>query len=538
MTIAEDRPLVSVVMIFRDAAKFFDEAIDSVLGQSHPAVELLLCDDGSSDASTAMARARTVAHADRVSYLDHPGHAHRGMSSTRNLGVSAARGDLVAFLDADDVWEPEHLAHEVALLAAHPEADLVCGQAVDWHSWAGTGDADHLSPLPWPPGVVVPPPLMLTAVLRRGAVRTPTCNLLVRTDALKAVGGSADEFPAIYEDQVLLAKLYLSRSCVISGSRTARYRRHPESSTARAVAAGHYHPVRRNPGREAFLRWLHGVVPHGGGRDFDELRELVDTALTPYDGRDHRWRGLADLPAAVPPPALRVLKGVARRARSIGPVRWGSLRRPTPLSRDFGFERGLPVDRYYVEGFLEENAHLVTGRVLEVGDSEYTRRFGAERVTRSDVLNIDPTIPGTTITADLAGGEAIPSGSFDCLVITQTLHLVFDLAAAVRTLRRILSPGGTLLATFPGISAVSRDRWAESWYWALTPASATRLFGEAFGSANVEVRAFGNVLSSVAFLEGMAAHELRRHELDVVDPQYPMLVTVRAFRPRAPEESA
>ena len=121
--------------------------------------------------------------------------------------------------------------------------------------------------------------------------------------------------------------------------------------------------------------------------------------------------------------------------------------------------------------------------------------------------------------------------SFDCLVITQTLHLLYDVAAAVQTLHRILRPGGTVLATFPGISPISTDRWAESWYWALTPPGRCPTVRGRLRAENVEVRAFGNVLSSVAFLEGMAADELRRSELDAGDAQFPMLVTVRASRP-------
>jgi SAM-dependent methyltransferase len=207
------------------------------------------------------------------------------------------------------------------------------------------------------------------------------------------------------------------------------------------------------------------------------------------------------------------------------------LRRLTPLSRQFGYDRGLPVDRFYVERFLASNAHVIAGSVLEVGDNEYTGRFGHTHVTTSDVLNIEPGAPGTTIIADLAAGDGLASESFDCLVITQTLHLIYDLPAAVKTLHRILRPGGTLLATFPGISAVSADRWADTWYWSLTPLAATRLFSEVFGADNVEVSAEGNVLTSVAFLHGMATGELRLAELDVSDPQYPMLVSVRAYRP-------
>jgi SAM-dependent methyltransferase len=213
----------------------------------------------------------------------------------------------------------------------------------------------------------------------------------------------------------------------------------------------------------------------------------------------------------------------------------GSLRSLTPLSREFGYDRGLPIDRYYIERFLAQNAHVISGRVLEVGDREYTRRFGGHRVSRSDVLNIEAGHPETTYVADLSDAGNVPSGAFDCLVVTQTLHLVYDMSAAVRTLRRILRPGGVLLATVPGISPISNDLWAGSWYWSLTPLSAVRLFGDEFGPENVEVEACGNVLTSVAFLEGMATDELHRHELDAGDPQFPMLITVRAYRRRTPD---
>lgn len=533
--VVDDSPtLVSVVMIFRDAERWFDEAIDSVLAQTHPALELLLCDDGSTDTSSATARRRAAEEPDRVRYLEHPGHAHRGMSSTRNLGIEAARGRLVAFLDADDVWDPAHLAHEVALLAAHPDAAFVCGRALDWYSWSDAGAEDRWSPLPWPPGTVVPPPRMLSAVLRRGAYSTPTCSLLVRRDVLLETGGGEAAFTSLFEDQVLLAKLYLRSTCVISGSRTARYRRHPSSSTARAQREGTYDPGGPSSSHAAFLRWVvERPELQEQGPERRELREQLAEALAPYARERPAPPPVERLRRAVPgaarPVLRRGLRALGRRAPRPGLTQVWPLRRLAPLSREFGFDRGLPVDRYYIEGFLAAHAHLVAGRVLEVGDDTYTRRFGGTRVTRSDVLNIDPAIPGTTLVADLADAAHLPSASFDCVVLTQTLHLVYDLPAAAATLHRILRPGGTLLLTVPGISPVSTDRWADTWYWSLTPHAARRLFTEAFGS-EVEVATHGNVLASVAFLEGLAAHELSGRELDAVDPQFPLLVTVRADR--------
>ncbi|MCW2540928.1 MAG: glycosyl transferase family 2 [Frankiales bacterium] len=547
-------PLVSVIMIFRNAAKFFDEAIDSVLTQRYPAFELLLCDDGSSDSSTATARRRAALDPVRVRYLEHPEHAHRGMSSTRNLGLAASQGELVAFLDADDKWDPAHLAGEVALLIAHPEAGMVCGQAVDWHTWADPSAVDTASPLAWPPGVVVPPPGMLGALLRRGDLRTPTCNLLVRRSALEAVGGSHDEFRNMYEDQVLLARLYLTQVCVISGNRTAWYRRHEDSSSARAIRDGSYDPYLPSPTREAFLRWLSTLPQMQAEAAGGELSSLLAEALRPYEGLSsnesarpayarlhHRRRttagslvrraGRATIPAAV----RRRVRGLMRRVVGRGSTGMAAIGNVFPLSRQFGYDRGLPVDRFYIERFLAANAHAIAGRVLEVGDRYYTTRYGGDRVTHSDVLNIDPAIPDTTVVADLADGAGIAPESFDCLVITQTLHLLYDLRAAVATLHRSLSPGGTVLATFPGITAISTDRWADTWYWALTPLSAARLFGEVFGAANIEVVACGNVLTSTAFLYGIAAHELRAQDLELHDPQFPMLITVRAYRPLTAE---
>jgi SAM-dependent methyltransferase len=211
----------------------------------------------------------------------------------------------------------------------------------------------------------------------------------------------------------------------------------------------------------------------------------------------------------------------------------GSLRRLEPISKWFGFDRGSPVDRYYIEAFLADNAELIAGRVLEVGDAEYTHRFGGTRVSTSDVLNVAAGDPSTTFVGDLADAPGLPAATFDCVVLTQTLHLIYDLDAAVRTLHRILRPGGTLLLTVPGISQISNDRWSRTWYWSLTPLAADRLFGEVFGPEHVEVSSYGNVLSTVAFLHGLAADELQPWELDLRDGTYPLLVTVRAVRPES-----
>jgi SAM-dependent methyltransferase len=218
----------------------------------------------------------------------------------------------------------------------------------------------------------------------------------------------------------------------------------------------------------------------------------------------------------------------------LGAVDWGDLRRTSPVSDVFGFDRGTPIDRYYIEAFLQANASAIRGRVLEIGDRTYTERFGGDAVTVSDVLHVTGDSPDATIVADLTHAPEIADGTFDCVIITQTLQFTYDMEATVAELHRILAPGGVVLCTVPGISQISRydmDRWGD--YWRLTSLSARTLFETAFPVGLVEVRTYGNVLSAVAFLHGLATSELTAEELDTHDDDYQVIVALAAAKPGA-----
>jgi SAM-dependent methyltransferase len=225
---------------------------------------------------------------------------------------------------------------------------------------------------------------------------------------------------------------------------------------------------------------------------------------------------------------------MGRGAPAVGRVRFGHLRRLAPMSRVFGYDRGTPVDRHYIEAFLAAHAADVRGRVLEIGDDTYARRFGGAHVTAVDVLHVKPGVPRATIVTDLARDESIESGTFDCVILTQTLQLIFDTAAAIETVHRILAPGGVCLATVPGITPVDTGEWGNSWFWAFTTASMRRLFTGVFAGGDVEIEAHGNVLAACAFLYGLAAEELHREELAHDDPCYPLVVTCRARKASSP----
>jgi SAM-dependent methyltransferase len=210
-----------------------------------------------------------------------------------------------------------------------------------------------------------------------------------------------------------------------------------------------------------------------------------------------------------------------------GRIDFGDLGRTRPVSSDFGWDRGTPIDRVYLDRFLDTNRADVRGRALEIGDASYSRRFDSG-ITKQDVLHVDPSNRDATIVGDLSQPDVLASGSFDCLLITQTLHLIFDLQQAAAQLHRALAPGGVLLLTVPGITPVDRHEWGESWYWSLTASAVRRLFEPLFGNGNLRIEAFGNVYAATCFLQGLAAEEVDSAKLELTDPAFPVVVALRA----------
>jgi SAM-dependent methyltransferase len=236
-------------------------------------------------------------------------------------------------------------------------------------------------------------------------------------------------------------------------------------------------------------------------------------------------------------PVSKALRQKVKRLLRAGPpgvgaVRWADLRRTIPINNGWGFERGTPVDRDYIENFLRGHSADIAGHVLEVKDANYTRRYGGGRVTKSAVLDVDADNPDATIITDLNNAVELPSGAFDCIILTQTLHLIYEMRSCVSHLERSLAPGGVLLLTVPGITRVPKSHDG-TWYWSFTKDSVRRLLEEYFPAELVEVSADGNILAATAFLHGLAREELRGEELAVYDPEYPLIISARAQKKSA-----
>jgi glycosyltransferase involved in cell wall biosynthesis len=508
-------PLVSVVIPCYNHARFLAEAIESALQQEYRPMEIVVVDDGSTD-HTAQVAARYPS----VRYCR---QKNAGLAAARNKGISESKGIYILFLDADDLLCVGALVSAVEVLLENPGLGFVYGDfrvidkdgapvstfdkpATHRDDYLGLFDGNHIA---------------------------MCATVLFPRHVLEQVGGFRAEFRAAedYDLYFRIARLLPYRR---HGAVMAEYRRHDCNmsinaalmlrSTLSVVRAQREHVPADDAHRRAYLKAIRAWQDYYGGLLARQIRARFRLGQVREGLRDS-WTLLNSAPK-VP---LSFLSRAARKAirKTYSPV----FRRLEPASRDFGYDRGTPIDRYYIEAALAAHASDIQGRVLEIKDSVYTQRFGGARVTRSDVLDISSDNRQATLVGDLTGAPHIPSGAFDCILVTQTLHIIYDLPAAIRTLHRILRPGGLVLATVPGISPIVRDgdgRWHD--HWRFTSTSARRLFQDVFGDSNVEIQVYGNLCAAVNFLDGRAVEELRASELEHRDPDYELVIFVRAVK--------
>jgi glycosyltransferase involved in cell wall biosynthesis/SAM-dependent methyltransferase len=515
---------VSIVITTYNHARFLPEAIESALGQTVRPTEVIVVDDGSTDDPGSV-----VSRYPEVQLIRQP---NQGLAAARNTGWRAARGRYVVFLDADDRLLPEALAINLRRFYQRPECAFVYGSYCYIN-----GDGRHLSSPA--PNLVGEDPY--ESFLKDNCVAMHA-TVMYRCDYLEQVGGF-DARLRCCEDYELYLRLARRYPVSAGADRIAEYRRHGSNmslnyphmlQTVLGVMRQQSQHVADN------VRWRRALKT--GIRDLKSTYAEVQVSQTLTIARASGlgqipWRVTAQVFALAPATFVqiagrRMFAALRSRLRPVRrkSVRFGDLRRSRPISPNFGYDRGKPVDRRYIEDFLSRHAEDIRGRVLEIGDNTYTMQYGNARVTRSDILHISANNPRATLVSDLAEGHNLPSGAFDCILLTQTLQYVFDVHKGVLTLHRMLKPGGILLLTVPGVTSIDRGEWGASWYWSLSPAALSRLLAGKFGEGNVSVTSYGNVLAAVAFLHGLAESELRPAELDAHDPRYPVIVAARAVK--------
>jgi glycosyltransferase involved in cell wall biosynthesis len=525
---------VAVIIATYNQARFLSEAISSILAQTLPADEIVVVDDGSTDDPISIASQYpgvTIVRQD-----------NRGRSAARNEGLRNCTSSHVIFLDADDRLLPRAIELGVELAAKHPQCGFIYGGHYDINEDGNIRKAQHYYPIVGSAHL---------GFLRRNLIRMQA-TALFRRDVLIEIG-AYDEKLERAEDYDLYLRIAQRYEVATHPGIVAEYRWHGDNTSGdpikmlRAildVLARHERRLDRDASEKLALRegraiwrdyyaWLMieaAVLGFPSLRSFHLLGHAVIASPQTVARNLITW-AYRRAKGTVPGRLARWINKLRSLDRlPVGSIQYGDFRRLSPISTTFGFDRGTPIDRYYIERFLDQHANEVKGTVLEAGDSTYTRRLGGTKVQRSEVLHLDTSNPSATVIGDITDPNVLPPSTFDCILLTSVLHYVFDLKAAVASIYRALKPGGVVLLTVPGVSAVDDGGWGSVLAWSLTAPMAHRLFEDQFDSDKIFVEAFGNVFAATAFLHGIAVEEVKAEELNATDQRYPVVVTVRAVK--------
>jgi len=210
------------------------------------------------------------------------------------------------------------------------------------------------------------------------------------------------------------------------------------------------------------------------------------------------------------------------------PIDWGNLRKLKPISEVFGGDRGKPIDRYYIEQFLKENSQDIKGSVLEILNNNYTKLFGNKKVTSSDILDINLNNKNATVYADLRDTKGLPKEKYNCIILTQTLHEIDDYMAVLKSVYKMLKPGGILLCSVPTISRIDYSAGLQNDFWRFTKAGAQYIFKQFFKEKNLLIKSYGNILVGISFLEGISLSELKKEEIEYIDDNFPLIICIKA----------
>ena len=533
--------LVSVIITCYNHGRFLKESIDSVRQQTWPTIEIIVVDDGSTDNTREVSESYPG-----VIYIY---QVNQGLSAARNTGAVHSKGDYLVFLDADDWLYPDGIEYGVNQLEENPEAVFVSG---------AYRMVDVNNTILYPVENVIEDDYycrMLegnyigmhgTVMYRRWLFDTFQFDTSLKScEDYDLYLQITREYPVVHHThQIAAYRMHLSnmsgnipRMLDMALLALSKQEKNLRSEKEKRAYQRGFQFWRRYFGWELLKRLRYDMespkfIPRQVAAStlkkhqpylyyrYRTMRQLINIVKKVVPTFGQRWLHQAKYyPSFIPEP---------------GKVQAGDFRRIKPFSTEFGYDRGGPVDRYYIENFLKKHEDLIKGRVLEIGDNAYTIQFGGDRVTKSDVLHVHSDNPQATFVGDLSDAPHVPGDSFDCIVLTQTLHLIYNMKGAIETCYRLLKPGGVLLLTVPGISHIDHDEWNENWLWAFTAGSLRRVLSEAFPVNYVDINTFGNVFIATAFLYGMGLSEVTKYELDWMDPHYQVIITAKAVKPQVP----
>lgn len=575
-------PRVSVIVTCHDLGEYLDDAVDSVLAQTMNDAEILITDDGAADARTcalldAYDRPRT-----RVIRLP-----HRGLAHARNALIGEARGEFLCALDADDRLHPRYLEKALQAFEERPALTFVSSWAQMFGAQSGVWRHDRCDL----PALLAECTVHTATLVRREAVVDAggydaampypgydDWELWLRLVASGHEGLILEEPLFYYRRRPFSMSSAYTDPDVHDALVGYLHRKHAAAYAVhwREVALARHHELARarrhewqcrrrmrqlRPLLDGLRRTCGAAVGSADGMDassgagshgppdplaavaaataaLDEVRDwqayLRSLEREVFHARQAAAR--ADRELVTLSEEIEHLRSGLRRRHATRPggsltVAMGDLDRVTPLSEVWGLDRGRPIDRYYIETFLARHAEDVRGAVLEVKDPGYTVQFGGDRVTSSDVVDIDRANPHATIVGDLTDDETLPPGRFDCVILTQTLNAIYGAGDALATCWRSLAPGGVLLCTVSTVNRVSCEPGGEdNDYWRFTPEALRLLIERHCPGAMFTIEPLGNVFACTAFLYGLAIHEVPLQMLEATDSRFPLITAARIVK--------
>lgn len=512
--------LVSIIIPCYNAESFLAETLESILSQTYQQWETIIVDDCSTDKSLSIAGEYANRYSDKIKVVKIPFESSKGASYARNYGLTLANGQYINFADADDLMLPDKLMQQVKVLDEYPNVGWVIGNVTYFeeqkdkerrvlhHStYRGIAIGINTSPLPFD-GFI------------RDFSSTP-CPIatLIRREVLDQIEGWNNQFRMNFTDQVLYAKIVLNFDTYVMSEIVALYRQHENSSTNRGLKSKEFFNNQLK-----YWNWLDDYVQ--GYRE----KLTPDTLLFIQQSKKNAYNILHT------PDQLSLSQKIGRKLITIIQKISGlndipeyarrlQYRQIEPLSELWGWNRGIPLCIHYVNEFMHEFASDIRGHCLEFQNDDYTSKHGGKQVTMLDILHVDDNNPKATIVTDLTKDNPIPDNTFDCIICTHVLHVIYDLEKVVSELYRILKPGGILLVAVPTVSMCD-PTWHE--LWRFTEEGLRRTLQSSFMPDQIITRSYGNSLTAAGQIRGFATQEYSKAELAFHDLRFCLEVCARA----------
>lgn len=533
--------LISVIIPCYNQGRYLATAINSVRSQTYRHYEIIVIDDGSDDNTKDIAEAFS-----EVIYVF---QQNQGLAAARNTGIDHSRGEFLVFLDSDDWLLNTALETNLSYLLKKPEIAFVSGahkiyyeQDRSWHDIIKDVENNHYCKLLESNYIAMIASVMFQRWIFDVFRFDTKLKLCEDYDLYLKIARKY----SIYHHLEMMAVYYIHHNNSSNNSsmmlKSALFVLDRQKSTLTNDQEKYWF----KSGQSFWKSWYTPIIY----RKLVALR-LENSAIDDLDVKTlRRYNKRLFIKFIKEKYSMSLRNGLLRTRANIGrlipgyffkmfgksyvpkqgKVKMGDFNRTSPFSEQFGYDRGGPIDRYYIENFLKNNVLKIKGRVLEIGDNEYTLKYGGSCITTSDILHIDENNPKATFVGDLSSAVHIPGDIFDCIILTQTLDLIYDFRGAIETCYRILKPGGALLITVPGISHIGHDEWGKFWLWSFTGTSLKKMIAECFSIKMMEVETFGNVLVATAFLYGMGLPELKKEQLDKTDPHYQVIIAASAIK--------